>query len=143
MEIDLSISYVIFNTGYTHRLLGRKKKLIETIRDYEIDSTPLYIIDTIWGDGLYLLKEDIDEREIDEFIAASDKVIDARSGIVVFRVNKFIDIFPLHNILQSEINYCNMFNISNIRIFEVNILDESIKFAIVDVDTENKITCYF
>lgn len=134
--IPLPVDYIVFETSYTARIPDKKEQLMEALHEREVDSRPLYIHDTLWGNGRVLLTEAI-SAELDELQRATSAILGQHeSGTIAFKTNSFQQIFVLKDILY-DLHYCHMFFIENIQYAEATILGRTVKLAVVTVDAES------
>lgn len=129
-QIDLPVNYIVLETGYTVRILGRLVKLSELLQEHGINADPLFIHDTVWGSGT----ENIGATE--EELRELPSLFDDIDGYIVFRDNKYSDAFKLKEVLQ-ELDYCAMFGIQSVKYAVGKLGRRSVHFAIVEVDSES------
>lgn len=130
--IEIPLSYIVFDTDYTARI--NKQKLMEELSETNIK--PLYVYDTLWGQGRTLLTLEPNEQELTELQEAVSFVIENDSGTIAFKVHSMYNIFTLYRILK-DLEYCAMFDIEDIQFVETTILGQRVNFAIVEVDSES------
>jgi len=90
-----------------------------------------------------LLSEDVDENEVDDLQTAVAELMTGKlkynkgSGTIIFRANKFEEIFPLYNILLYDVDYCHMCGLSDIEYGQASVGGKLVNIAMVYVDSES------
>lgn len=138
--------YHVINSGYTSRLVDRKKgnilskKTIEELVDSEM-SPPVFIKDGLWGDGLYLVNDKYkveclgkDMDTIKEKITPElfSVVSQAPDGSVCFQ-SEGSECGDLIGLLK-RIDYCNMFEYDGV---EYKVSADNSLIVIESVDSES------
>jgi hypothetical protein len=110
--------YYIFNSGYTSRLIENREEQMSRLQEHVIEAfeewelEPIFIIDKIWGKGLYLIEDYSTERADLEDLKEKNrelyKVISRVSeyGVICFRRTETSSLFSI----MQELDYCNMFS---------------------------------
>lgn len=155
--IELPVSYIVFNTGYTGRVASEeyKRKLIDAINMKGMAVVPLFIHDVFCNNvtslidnsevmgvklvgGVVNLTDNLEEKGTELMKSLNQTMGRAVNiGTITFRASKYDDIFPLYNILRCDVDYCSMYGIIDIIYAEVDFEGNLVKVALVNVDAES------
>lgn len=158
-KVSLHVDYIVFHTDYTARIPDKKARLLEELRECELDVQPLYVNDVLWGNGCVLLTDDLSiakvpqleiegrrfKSEVDMLQTAIDDALrpESKCGIIAFRAGKvdsFRQIFRLYDVLH-DLDYCHIFGLDDIQIVETTHVTPNqarlVRLAIVSVGSES------
>lgn len=141
-EITVPVNYVVMDTAYTSRLVPKCHELESLIKPQGSFFTPIFVQDSLWGDGLYVLNDESHStNEVRDIQLILHQVLNPANegngdGIVAFRTSSLSEVFKIYEVLQ-VMDYCSIISIENIRLFKATVNGKEVTIAYVQVESES------